>query len=327
MAEHSDIEWTDSSWNPVVGCSIVSPGCTNCYAMKMAARIETMHEATHYAGTTKKVNGNAVWTGKLALAPDHILTAPLRWKKPRRIFVNSMGDLFHEDAPDEWIDRCFAVMALAPQHTFQILTKRPERMKDYFASRQTGTNLERSDLIEYAIMEEQRGSGVRDIAEFGGWPLPQVWLGVSAERQKEADERIPILLQTPAAIHFVSLEPLLGPIDLMWGWFPQNVEDEIDGRAKTTGLNWVIVGGESGSGARPMHPDWARAIRDKCKAAGASFLFKQYGAWAPHRKAGIYEGVQRVDYTDGTCLLRVGKKAAGRLLDGRTWDEFPEATS
>ena len=137
MASNSNIEWTDATWNPIVGCSIVSPGCTNCYAMQMAARIETMRPS-HYDGTTKKVNGNAVWTGKVALAPDTILTAPLRWKRPRKIFVNSMGDLFHESIPDADIDRAFAVMALSPQHTFQVLTKRAERMLTWSQRNSTG---------------------------------------------------------------------------------------------------------------------------------------------------------------------------------------------
>ena len=158
-------------------------GCSNCYAMAMAARVEAIRAgATHYAGTTKKVNGKAVWTGKVVLAPDHILTAPLHWKRRRKVFVNSMGDLFHEAIPDEWIDRVFAVMARCPQHAFQVLTKRAMRMWNYAAA---------------------RGSSV----------LRSVWLGVSAERQQEADERIPLLLQTPAAVRFVSCEPLLGSID------------------------------------------------------------------------------------------------------------------
>jgi hypothetical protein len=144
MADKSAIEWTDATWNPVVGCSIVSPGCTNCYAMKMAARIEKMASSpmaahvnvqTHYAGTTQRSKAGAVWTGKVARAPEHILTQPLKWKRPRKIFVNSMGDLFHESIPDEWIDRVFAVMALAPQHTFQVLTKRAERMRSYLRGR------------------------------------------------------------------------------------------------------------------------------------------------------------------------------------------------
>ena len=131
MADKTGIEWTDATWNPIVGCSVVSPGCTHCYAMSMAARIEKMTPGSHYAGLTDASKAGPVWNGRLALAPDHILTQPLRWQKPRRIFVNSMGDLFHEDVPDDWIDRVFAVMALAPQHTFQVLTKRAERMRNY----------------------------------------------------------------------------------------------------------------------------------------------------------------------------------------------------
>src|SRR5215472_5440285 len=181
MAGTSNIEWCDATWNPVIGCSIVSPGCTNCYAMRMAARIEAMGSGSHYAGTTKKVNGNAVWTGKVALAPDHILTAPIHWRKPRRIFVNSMGDLFHEDIPDQWIDSVFAVMALAPQHQFQVLTKRAERMVQWFTH-----FADSPDGLLSAVVDITNGSRADiDRVGDGPWPLPNVWLGVSAERQQE----------------------------------------------------------------------------------------------------------------------------------------------
>lgn len=358
MAEHSAIEWTDSTWNPIVGCSIVSPGCTNCYAMGMAARIEAMSLAearnTHYFGTTKRVKGTAVWTGKLALAPDHILTAPLHWKKPRRVFVNSMGDLFHEDAPDEWIDRCFAVMALSPQHTFQVLTKRPERMREY------------ATLIDN---EPVRDTVRRIVAAWPGnapipaeitFPLPNVWLGTSCERQQEADERIPLLLDTPAVVRFVSLEPLLGPIDLrtvisrdgrLGKFVPFNslaAENWTDGRPVAR-LDWVIVGGESGPSARPMSIQWARELRDQCAAAGVRYFFKQWGEWAPAMPVpsetpgrfafGDYEyDREQMIQTDHyprqftkfgarSVMDRVGKRAAGRLLDGREWSEFPGKAS
>lgn len=285
------IEWTEQTWNPIVGCSIVSPGCTNCYAMRMAARIEAM-KRSHYDGTTKRVNGNPVWTGKVALAPDHILLEPLRRKKPTLWFVNSMGDLFHEDAPDAWIDKVFAVMALTPQHTYQVLTKRAERMREYVANAESGSR----DGIWRAQFDVKPAHS--HPAYF--WPLPNVWLGVSAERQKEADERIPLLMQTPAAVRFISAEPLLGPIDVTYlAW------------AK---LDWVICGGESGHGARPMHPDWPRKMRDQCAAAGIPFFFKQWGEWEPG---------------DGDCagqqFYKVGKKAAGRTLDGKIHDAMPGA--
>ena len=206
------IEWTGKTWNPIVGCSIVSPGCTNCYAMKMAARLEAMGDAAvkackavpaaHYAGTTKWVNGKPGWTGKVALAPDDILTKPLRTRKPTTWFVNSMGDLFHEDVPDEWIDRVFAVMALCPQHTFQVLTKCSARMQAYMTrgDDEHGDYFERLSDAAVALTSSPCAAHVESV----NWPLPNVWIGVSAEDQKRADERIPDLLATPAAVRFVS---------------------------------------------------------------------------------------------------------------------------
>ncbi|RWX59790.1 phage Gp37/Gp68 family protein, partial [Mesorhizobium sp. M2A.F.Ca.ET.039.01.1.1] len=324
MADKSPIEWTDATWNPIVGCSIATAGCTHCYAMKMAARIEAMTRggerseqgskktsgAPHYAGTTKKVNGNAVWTGKLALAPERILTQPLRWKEPRRIFVNSMGDLFHEDVPDEWIDQTFAVMAVTPHHTYQPLTKRADRARRYISDPATkhrvydlACNLVIERQIQIVLIapdtdERQAPPGPRVYLD--QWPLPNVWLGVSAERQQEADERIPELLATPAAIRFVSAEPLLGPIDFERIKLP-GIVNPLDALRGMTwqqmthgryagqrlysglifggdrGLDWIIVGGESGADARPMHPAWPRSIRDQCQAAGVPFFFKQWG--------------------------------------------------
>jgi len=345
MADKSAIEWTDATWNPIVGCSIVSPGCTNCYAMKMAGRIEAMGGAKHYAGTTKKVNGNTIWTGKLALAPEKTLLQPLAWRRHRRIFVNSMGDLFHEDVPDEWIDKVFAVMALAPQHTFQLLTKRARRMREYMTERWQPAPAHRiewrgGDAID--IPAETKGEDREDqvraacepfLEKLGlvdtdkddlwtedgnakamtwTWPLRNVWLGVSAERQQEADERIPDLLATPAAVRFVSAEPLLGPIDftglrgrrgLALDAFTCDLKSKLTGEViagPPTGhgpLDWIIAGGESGPDARPMHPDWPRSIRDQCQAAGTAFFFKQWGG--------------------------VRSKANGRLLDNCEWNEFP----
>jgi protein gp37 len=283
MSGKSNIEWTEQTWNPVVGCSIVSPGCTNCYAMKMAARIETMR-SSHYDGATKKVNGNAVWTGKLALAPESTLMAPLRLKTPTTYFVNSMGDLFHEDCPDEWMDRVFAVMALCPQHTFQVLTKRPDRMRDYFATwpmKQVPDRIteKAADIAHKYRRGWQGNAGVIER------PLPNVWLGVSCERQEEADERIPLLLQTPAAVRFISAEPLLGPIDLnaiplvqpfnsIW-W---DTKTRGGKPPQFNGLDWIIIGGESGPRARPMQIEWADSIVAQCRNAGVACFVKQLGA-------------------------------------------------
>lgn len=339
MADGSAIEWTEATWNPVAGCSILSPGCTNCYAMGMAARIEKMQAAlgrpTPYAGLTQPSKAGPVWNGRIAVASDETLTQPLRWKRPRRIFVNSMSDLFHEDVADETIDRVFAVMALCPQHTFQVLTKRAARMREWFEERWQGTPAHdirmpdgeilhcprggetgRRHQIEQALraIADERGmidpdvddqwdeKGRLKIARFD-WPLPNVWLGVSTEDQARADERIPDLLATPAAVRFISAEPLLGAIDLL-KWFdptgaccggepefrcdncPADAEWRYSGQCTAESLNepridWIIAGGESGPRARAAHPDWFRSLRDQCAAAGVPYFFKQWGSWGP----------------------------------------------
>jgi protein gp37 len=376
----SRIEWTEATWNPIVGCSIATPGCTNCYAMKMASRIEAMNAglrdghgaAPHYAGTTQKVKGRAVWTGKLALAPNDTLLAPLRRKKPTIYFVNSMGDLFHEDAPDHWIDLVFAVMALSPQHTFQVLTKRAERMHQYVML--ADHRIYQYHAVRYWVGGECRLTGeafpfrMEQLRRFQ-WPLPNVWLGASAERQHEANERVPELLRTPAALRFISAEPLLGPIDLRALSLDGVISPldalkhgatytlQRDGRRfyhaeNQPTLDWVIVGGESGKGARPMHPDWALSLRDQCAAAGVKFFFKQWGEWAPthpnwpkcdkhavandgtvYRHADIaYPAGPRLgeairaghDKANLTAMYQVGKAKAGRALDGVTHDGMPE---
>lgn len=361
------IEWVRTSdgtagktWNPVVGCSIVSPSCTNCYAMKMAARLEAMAVAngarildgetrseplSHYLGTTQRSKAGPVWTGQVALAPERILTEPLRRKKPTTYFVNSMGDLFHEDVPDEWIDLVFAVMALCQQHTFQVLTKRSARMRSYVTT----------DIgAAYAYEYEKHYTGPVPFTEsasvgrylppsaFPDWPLANVWLGVSAERQQEADARIPDLLATPAAVRFVSAEPLLGPIDFT----TEYLRDKCGGRypfpmlsprERTTRidlLDWIIVGGESGPGARPMHPEWARSIRDQCAAAGVAFFFKQWGAWMPSNDdVNSVEGEEWATrhfpgrpyqlHSSGHTFVNVGKVRTGRRLDGREHNDMP----
>ena len=265
----SKIEWTDATWNPIVGCSILSPGCTNCYAMKMAARIEAMNRGIddngyavrpapgtgvhHYDGLTKRVNGNTIWTGKLALAPDRILREPMRRRRPTMYFVNSMGDLFHEDTPTEWIDRVFAVMARSPQHTFQVLTKRSSLMRSYFRIDHDHDYQCRVDSQIWSLLGTPEGTKiVHDGKWWARWPLPNVWLGVSTERQKEADERVPDLVATPAAKRFVSAEPLLGPIDFRrWTIVgPEGGHEYAYSRSQL--IDWIIVGGESGHGARPM---------------------------------------------------------------------------
>jgi protein gp37 len=243
MSDKTAIEWTDATWNPTVGCSVISPGCTHCYAMRMAARLEAMsvaHEAARggnpgplaiYRGTTEHSRAGAVWTGEVRLNPA-MLDVPLRWRRPRRIFVNSMSDLFHENLPDADIDRVFDTMALASHHTFQVLTKRPDRMRSYIEWRAIGVGA-----------------------------LPNVLLGVSVEDQPRADERIPHLRETPAAVRFLSCEPLLERIDLE-PWLG--------------GIDWVIAGSESGPRARPCNLDWVRLLRDQCTAANVAFFWKQH---------------------------------------------------
>lgn len=287
------IEWTEETWNPIVGCSVVSPGCTNCYAMRQAARLLDGNPRTpHYAGTTQTINGQPVWTGQLAQASDRKLTQPLGWDTPRRVFVNSMGDLFHEDVPDAWIDRVFAIMAMASRHTFQVLTKRPERMQAYVTGgRWENINAAATmvilDLTQNPTYSPQTRANIyyegRESLECATWPLSNVWLGVSVEDQRRADERIPLLLDTPAAVRFISAEPLLEPVSLDGVPWPESfsrpIDDISDGihplRYHGPSIDWVIVGGESGPGARDMDPAWARTLRDQCADAGVAFFMKQ----------------------------------------------------
>jgi len=317
VSDKSAIEWTDATWNPIRGCSRVSEGCRNCYAERVAARFSG--PGLPYEGLAVMRNGEPRWSGEVRVIEKHLLD-PIRWKTPRRIFVNSMSDLFHEHLFDDDIARVFAVMALAPQHTFQILTKRPERMRDLLSHEGMDRRVAGA-ADRFAYRGSHKNWSVRGGVWIPAWPLPNVWLGVSAEHQAAADERIPLLLQTPAAVRFVSAEPLLGPIDFAgWMWMKTFLAADGSGRIPTNELDWVICGGESGPGARPMHPEWPLSIRDQCQAAGVAYFFKQWGEYAP-------PGITRVGGLGPVEELRemhrVGKKAAGRLLDGRTWDEFP----
>jgi protein gp37 len=325
MAEQTGIEWTEATWNPTVGCSIVSPGCTNCYAMKVAYRLQHNPDPNvsgKYAGLTTKVNGRPVWTGKVRLWPP-TLTMPLKRRRPTAYFVDSQSDLFHEDLPDADIDRVFAVMAQCPQHTFQILTKRAARMRDYFADPE-------ARRAAWAIHAGAEAVAAR------GWPLPNVWLGVSVDDQIRAEERIPDLLATPARIRFLSCEPLLGAVDLT-GLGARRVNALRPCPEGGARVDWVIVGGESGPDARPMHPAWPRALRNQCRTHGVAFFLKQWGNWAPDEKADapgevrairpdghVISAVAAETAPPGTAWMRrTGKKRAGRELDGRTWDEAP----
>lgn len=278
----SNIEWTNETWNPVVGCKAVSPGCTNCYAATMAARLATMpHTKERYAGLTRGSGAKAKWTGVFRTVPE-ALAKPLSWRKPRRVFVNSMSDLFGEGVPFEFIARVFDVMEACPQHTFQVLTKRPERalvFLEWFASQASARRC----------------------------PLPNVWLGVSVENQPQV-ARVLLLRQCPAAVRFVSVEPLLESIDLSPHLRVQH-EDEIEERIGRRVINpdqsrvpvgvpfhdpwvspvdWVIVGGESGPGARPCHEEWERAVLRQCAAAGVAAFRKQAGSNAYRNGKRVY---------------------------------------
>jgi len=238
MSTNSPIEWTEATWNPVAGCTVLSPGCTNCYAMRMAARLEAMGQAK-YSGITRKAGGRAKWNGRINL--DHAaLDIPKRWKTGRTIFVNSMSDLFHAKVPLDFIQAVFATMVATPQHTYQVLTKRPDRAEE--------------------------------VAKDLPWPK-HVWLGTSVENADYL-ERIDHLRRTPAAVKFLSLEPLLGPLDGM----------------NLKGIDWAIAGGESGPGARPMPIEWVRSIRDQCIAANVAFHFKQWGGVNKKRTGRVLDG-------------------------------------
>lgn len=265
----STIEWTEKTWNPTRGCSVVSPGCTNCYAMRQAHRFSGPGKP--YDGLTKMTGAGPQWSGRVVLAPAHILEAPLHRRTPSTYFVNSMSDLFHEELSNEAIAAVFGVMAACPQHTFQVLTKRAERMREWFTWIQHFDQDATTQCLVFAGATWGRDA-------FPGaawrWPLPNVWLGVSVEDQRRAEERIPHLVSTPAALRFLSCEPLLGPVDLRRVFDGPPKGGQL---CRDHGLGWVIVGGESGNGARPMDLAWARRIVEDCKRAHVPVFVKQLG--------------------------------------------------
>lgn len=333
MAETS-IEWATDVWNPSTGCDRVSPGCDHCYALTLAKRLKGMGSAKYQRDGDPRTSGPGFG---LTVHAD-TLDLPLRWKRPRRVFVNSMSDLFHDDIPTAFIAEIFAVMALAPQHTFQVLTKRHGRMRSLLSAPRF------PELVQECIDELYDDPDEQLLR--GPWPPRNVWLGVSVENQQWADIRIPALLDTPAAVRWISAEPLLGPVDVSL-WLGQHAA----GPAPKDAIDWCVVGGESGPSARPMHPEWARSLRDQCFAAGVPFFFKQHGEWAPGSKwaPNVIAREAVVAYDNGevvepperlwqetplaerdrqnrrgwAIVHRAGKRAAGRELDGRTWDEYP----
>lgn len=348
MSDGTKIEWTDATWNPITGCSVVSAGCRECYAMKLAGTRLQHHPSR--AGLTVDTKNGPVWTGEVRIN-EQWLDQPLRWKRPRMVFVCAHADLFHEEVPDHCIDRIFAVMALAPQHTFQVLTKRSRRMREYMG--EGGRAADVFDIMRNSELGYMAGG---DKLPPQSWPLSNVWLGVSVEDQAAADERIPLLLDTPATVRWISAEPLLGPVDLRFHIYSEptgkfrtrggNRQMELI-RPEDGGLHWVVVGGESGRHARPMHPQWARDLRDQCAAAGVPMLFKQWGEWAPgencngpmtrtEQTADFFNGKwsfgtmtprqsEECHIDDEPTLYRCGKKAAGRLLDGVQHDGYPRS--
>lgn len=302
MGDRSKIAWTDATWNPVRGCSPVSEGCENCYAVRMARRMDKLGGAYENLTEWTLKDPKVRWSGHARFVPEQ-LDKPLRWRKPRKVFVVSMGDLFHEDISFEQIASVFGAMAACPQHTFQILTKRPQRMLDWL--RWIDANNEaRLDCAAYLLAEEVKhdGDGGPIHCKYGPspegpWPLSNVWLGVTAENQARADERIPLLLECPAAVRFVSVEPMLGPVNLQhisglaewtvdvlragsWPTHPNQFPGFVSHSNMRT-LDWIILGCETGPGARPMEPVWGVDLVEQCQAAGVPVFVKKAPAAVP----------------------------------------------
>ncbi|MFN3075871.1 MAG: DUF5131 family protein [Alphaproteobacteria bacterium] len=362
------IEWCDATWQVVSGCSPISEGCRNCYSARLAGTRLRNHPRA--AGLARQAeDGRYVWTGEVRCHEDQ-LDVPLRWRKPKRIFVGDRGDLFHPDVPDDFLDRVFATMALCPDHTFLLLTKRVERAKKYLTDdgvcgRIHNEACQMTDNDWFVVGGISESNQIDGKYHETGWPLPNVWLGVSVEDQATAEERIPYLLETPAALRFLSCEPLLGMVNLTrinvtaeWRntaemnslkgevWLPGNCGESSRTFRDLPHLDWVIVGGESGPHARPMHPDWARSLRDQCVRAGVPLHFKQWGEWQtvydrdqddpdwrrcprPDEKTTRYLNLAGGHGFHGERVVfvrRVGKKRSGRLLDGQLHNNIPKVS-
>lgn len=278
------IEWTQKVWNPITGCSHCSPGCDNCYAERMTKRLRAM--------TIRRIKAKGYYKYRngfdVVTLHEEEIERPFRWKKPTMVFVCSMSDLFHEKVPKEFIWKLFNVMKYNERHIFQVLTKRPQNIPK---------NID--------------------------WP-DNVWCGVTVCNQKEADKKIPILLKVPAKVHFLSVEPMLGPIDLM---YPSGIGD----RSLIDHIDWVICGGESGPNARPMYPGWVRSLRSSCvysgfrggeESIGTPFFFKQWGEWWPAGKK-IIDEIRDMVLFGNEAMYRIGKKRSGKKLDDKVWDQYP----
>ena len=331
MADRTKISWAEATWSPVTGCTRVSDGCLHCYIARTPP--------IRMAGRSFDDPGIGA-TLAVQLHPTR-LEQPMRWSRPRRIFVCSQADLFHEGVPNEFIAKMWAVMIAAPQHTYLVLTKRPARMRSLLNSSRFRVMI--GDAAREMQLPDTAIAAV-DVAVQDSWPLPNVWLGVTAENQHTADMRIPILLGTPATIRFVSAEPLLSPVDLSalpprphteqareiptstWvGALAHASSTTRAAKADPVTIDWLICGGESGPGARPMQPQWAQSLRDQCTRMGIAFHFKQWGEWAPHLDH--EDADHTVDVSDSgdhaQGMRRVGKNLAGRLLDGQLHDDYP----
>lgn len=345
MADQTHIEWTDATWNPVTGCSVVSPGCTNCYAMRLAGTRLRQHPSR--AGLTHSTRAGPVWTGEVRFNAEW-LRQPMQWRRPRRIFVCAHSDLFHEDVPEPVIDQVFAVMLTARHHTYQVLTKRPDRMAAYLGAPGSDQSRWRYAALRAAIKQLTGAEPPADL-----WFLRHIWLGFSAEDQTRFDERWAAFAGvTSFGPKFLSLEPMLGPVDLRFrtdhcdlcggtgilARWPKGKCHVCGGRGHVwinggpradcyRRLDWVILGGENGP--RPMHPAWARQIRNDCAKAGVPFFFKQWGSWvaedqAPDDVAWPEDATPAHTFEDGQQVWKVGKRYAGRHLDGHTHDALPE---
>ncbi len=333
------ISWADYVWNPVVGCTKVSPGCANCYAVREAHRMAGNPNPkirNVYEGLTDPTAfGGLAWTGQVRCLAER-LDEPRHWRQPGRVFVCSMADLFHDRVPGRFINLVWNAMFNDPGHDYLVLTKRPQNL-----------------LRWTQIAAKAKCWPIEDI-----WP-DWIWIGVTAENQEQADQRIPPLLQTPAAVRFVSVEPMLGPVDLgQWlnrrncaldpegcqyldNFYPSPYRcDKVDCGNWQGGLHWVIAGGETGPGARPMHPDWVRSLRDQCNAAKVPFFFKQWGRWEPSWGGGDHLVYPDGHFVEGTHdnpdawqkhiaepIWRRPRRAPDGILDGATYREFPETAT
>ncbi len=305
MTDDVAIAWTDATWNPLAGCTRKSQACRQCYAE--AATADSARDGGWGQGFAEIGEAGPAWTGKIALREDR-LTFPLGLEKPCRIFVNSLSDVFHETLDPATIDKIFAVMALAPRHVFQVLTKRPKTMQPYLADAGTPARIERC-MAELGHAEK-----------IETWPLPHVWLGVTAENQKEADRRIPLLLQTPAAVRWIAAEPLLEALDLKPGtWLKAGAGDPNTAKPK---LDWIVAGGEINAGATPCHPDWARSLRDQCARAETPFFWTHWGENIP--AAGVEE--RAPEEPAKMTFEPIGGRPASRRLDGLLHEAFPAAS-